>query len=503
MPHRIFWFLLLIGSCWPGALPAKVDETTLATFEGVWSGEISAPDRQAFFGVAFTRAGKELLVSVYFPEMYLYSVNFGPAEIEDGAFTLPALNLKLRLSGEALLGSFASEKNLVKLHRGGVFESAPRLTDDPPPPRVAWSSALGARAWASPAYKDGVIYIGTIDGKFHALRAADGVPLWTWEGPQALYGEALATDEGIFFVDDGGDLVALARADGNLRWRVSLREGAPGVPLSADDTFNHRTACPVIDGQGVLYVGSKDGSMYAVKARSGKRLWRCDLKTKICAAAALRGEELVVGGLDGTVVVLNRRTHQSVTRIHFPGAVVSAPAVIGDRIVVGCRDYFLRGLDGATLKVAWENSFWFSWVESTPRVVDGILYVGSSDYRRVSALSAADGRTLWRTDVRGLSWGSPAVRGETVYAGTLGQTLAGTVIEHHGGLVAMDRATGKMKWRYLAPAAPAADFIGFAGSLVATETLLVGAQMDGVLVAFPLEGEPLSPVMRAPPVAKK
>lgn len=456
-------------------------------FEGVWLGEITAPNTRTTLGLAFTRTPeKGLLVSLYLPEMFLYNVNFGPAAIRDGTFTLDPLALTLTRHGDALTGTFALAKLPVRLRRGDAFAPAPAPAEYPPAPAPAWSHPLGAPAWASPVARDGVIYVGTIDGKFHAVRTRDGAELWTWTGPHPLYGEALATEDHLFFVDDHTDLVCLTRATGLLRWRTPLHDAKlAGGPPPQNETFNHRATAPVADAKGILYVGSTDGALYALRARNGSVLWRHDAKTKIYAPVTLRGDDLLIAGFDGSVITLNRRTQKETARVKLGGPLVSAPVVAGNRVVLGCRDYLLYGLDAASGAVAWRDSYWFSWIESTPRLLDGVLYIGASDFRRVSALDPATGATRWATDVRGLSWGTPVVTADTVFAGTAGQNIEGTVIQHVGGLVALDRRTGAVKWHYLAPVPAGVAFTGFCGSLVLADNLVVGAGVDGTLVAFP------------------
>jgi outer membrane protein assembly factor BamB len=466
----------------PAAPPAA------SPFEGTWLGEIAAPDTHTTLGLAFTRTERGLLVSLYFPEMFLYSVNFGPAEIHGDVFELPPLNLSLTLAGDRLTGTFALAKLPVELRRGGEFAPAPPAPDFPPPPAPAWSRALGAAAWASPIARDGIVYVGTVDGKLHALRAADAADVWTWSGPNPLYGAALASADSIFVIDERGDLVRLNRATGELVWRTALHHNQPaGAPLPANPTFNHRAPTPALDEKkGILYVGSSDGGLYAIRERNGKVLWRVAAPAPIFAPVTIHANDVIAACFDGTVFAINRRTRKPVLRATLDGPLVSAPVVAGDRIVIGSRDYLLYGLDAQSGRVAWRDSFWFSWVESTPAPAGGILYIGGSDFRRVSAIDPVSGRRVWATDVRGLSWGTPVVVGDTVFAGTVGQNLAGTVIHHTGGIIALDRQSGAVRWRYVSPVPPQADFVGFAGSLVESDGRIIGAAVDGTLIAFPV-----------------
>lgn len=41
-----------------------------------------------------------------------------------------------------------------------------------------------------------------------------------------------------------------------------------------------------------------------------------------------------------------------------------------------------------------------------------MLYIGSSDLRRVSAIAPENGRVLWRTDIYGWTFGTPLLVGE-------------------------------------------------------------------------------------------
>lgn len=452
-------------------------------FEGTWVGRVIAPNASTEIGFAFTHTPRGLGAKFAMPAMFVASMNLGPAKIVDGTYALPDLGIKLTRAGDAMTGTFANPLLRIELRRGAALPSAPALPPLPPAPAPVWSRPLGAKTWASPVATGGTVYVGTVDGKFHALRASDGGELWTWAGSHPLYGEALVTNDYVCFVDDATDLICLARADGALRWRVKLHdEKQAPVPAQKNPTFNHRTATPVVAGA-TLYVGSTDRGVYALAAATGEILWRRDAGAPIYAAIALHGDELIAGCFDGAVLVLNRETGAEIARTKIGGPIASAPVVIGDTVVVGSRDYLLYGLKRADLSIGWRDSFWFSWVESVPRVVDGLIYVGGSDFRRISAIDPATGATRWATDVRGLTWGSPVVTADTIFAGTSAQNPA--AIQHEGGITALDRATGAVKWRHVVPLTADADRAGYLGSLVLSDGKIIGAGYDGTLVAFP------------------
>src|SRR5438477_239424 len=82
---------------------------------------------------------------------------------------------------------------------------------------------------------------------------------------------------------------------------------------------------------------------------------------------------------------------------------------------------------------------------------------------------------LRASDVRGWSWGQPAVGELRVYAGVSSEVGYGP--DHEGSAVALDRETGKAVWRFPAPK-PDSGAYGFAGSPALGPDLVYFAGLD-------------------------
>ena len=312
---------------------------------------------------------------------------------------------------------------------------------------------------------------------------------WVWPGRgAAIDGGAVVDADCVWFLDIKFNLVVLNRADGSLRWSVPIHDDRIAGKLAPDNpTFNHRAATPLLLG-GVLYVGSSDGGLYAIVAATGKTLWRHDAEAPVYSGVGLHGTDtLIFGTMDGSVVLLDRRSRKETLRVHSGGGVVTTPVVACDKLIVGSRDYLLYGFNLGDGTVAWKYSYWFSWIESTPVLRDGLIYVGASDYSRVVALDPATGRARWVTEVHGMNWGTPLVTTDRVFTGTASQNMAGTLIAHRGGLIAMDRQTGKGLWQLVSPPGPPDGFGGYAGSLALTGDKVIAAGFDGTLLALPAQ----------------
>lgn len=477
----------------PPAASAPATPTPVPSdpIEGRWTGTVTAPQgKVAAIGFEFfrTKSGR-LIFSLWFPDMFTYGVKFPiPVEADGhGHYTItPSFNTVLALSGDTLTGTFALGHLPLTLHRGGTWSPAPPAAHHPAAPAPLWSYALGAGTWAPPVVAEGAIYVGTSAGQFHAVRAADGTALWTWSGPHPIDGRAVVTSDSVFVIDGKTTLLCLDRRDGTLRWSTALHDAAlAGKPAPDNPTFNHRAATPlVLDG--TVYAGSSDGGLYALDAATGRTLWRYEAHTPIFSGLSLHGTDtLFFGGMDGSVVGLDRRTQRATFRAKAGSGVVTTPLVVADRVIVGSRDYLLYGFNLADGAVAWTFSYWFSWIESTPVLRDGTLYVGASDYSRVTALDPATGRERWATPVHGMNWGSPLVTADRVFTGTASQNIPGTAIAHTGGIMALDRKCGTVLWQLLAPPAPAGQFGGYAGTLALADDKVIAAGFDGYLIALP------------------
>lgn len=481
----------------PPSAPAVTDSTPSpsAAFDGFWLGTVTAPQETTPLGFAFKPGARGPLVTLHLPAMFVGQATIGRAELApDGTLRFPPLDTVLRREGDRLVGTFGLSHLPVELRRVAALPGTPPVAAPPaagPAPAPAWSTRLSAELWATPAVADDTVFLGDASGKFHALDAASGRLRWSWsDGPRAFYGRARVTATHVYALDAAARLVALHRADGRLAWQADLAgPTAPTTssstpPAAADPTYNHRTATPVLVGDALL-VPAPDGTLHALDATTGAPRWRHATGSRFHTTPTLDGDRLWLAGHDGTLLALDLATRREAARTRLPGPLSAAPVLAGDLVIVGCRDYTLYALGRTDLSVAWRHTFWFSWIESEPALVDGTLYIGGSDYARISALDPATGRARWSTVVAGLTWGTPLVTPTTVYAGTSAQ--ADAILPHTAAVVALTRSDGTVRWRHPIPAAPGAQRTGVLGSPVLAAGHMIVATVDGTLLAWRAE----------------
>ena len=478
--------IVLLLAALAGARPAGASEEQ--SIEGAWRGEIGFAADRVEIAFDFRRNEQgDLVAFLYQPVVNLYGVALpGTLHREEARFVNREFNLSLTRTAEGLEGTMTSLAMPITLRRTHGLPAEVPIADAPAGPGPRWRAKLGAPIYAAAALRDGVAYVGTTGGVFQAVRLTDGGFEWTFNAGRSVHGEALVTADHVYFACDSGFLYKLDRRTGREIWKYDLGDAQVPRVLAhvAVFEYDYHGPRPLLD-DGTVYVGSGDGALHAVDDASGMRRWRHATGGKVRVGAVRSGAQVVFGSLDGTLYAVDARTGALAWKRELRGAVTTAPIRAGDALITGTRASALYALRPDTGETIWRDVFWGSWVESEPVVDAGTLYIGSSDLRRVSAIDPRDGRLAWRTDVFGCPWGRPALTGAKLYMGTVGTDPYS--VRHVGGVVALERASGRIAWRWPAPAMPGALQSGFAASpAIEGDTMVIGG-LDGTLYAFPVD----------------
>ena len=205
---------------------------------------------------------------------------------------------------------------------------------------------------------------------------------------------------------------------------------------------------PVV-ADGVVYVGSLSGHLYAIDTRSGREKWNFKSSQPIASSVAVS---------KGTVYFVSSA-----------GSLVALDAVDGKPkwvlAVENERRFEARNLHGyapaaQTIPDAWDV------YTSSPAVVDATVYFGSGD-GNVYAVDAASGVLQWKFSTGDVVHASPAVVDGTVFVGSF-----------DGNLYAIDAATGRQRWVFKGGQDPAIhNQVGFQSSpAVVDGTVYVGCR---------------------------
>ena len=360
-----------------------------------------------------------------------------------------------------------------------------------PRPRVRWTFDTGAAVWAG-IERDaasGLIFVANDAGTLYALDAK-GAKRWEFATGKPVKGRPAAIGDSVYLASDTGFLYRLDQRSGAERWRAKIDRGSPErIATSKEGSRWDRYGSSVVVDSKRVYVSSRDSTLYALDLATGKDEWRVTTKDMMTATPALYRDLVLFADYQGVVQAVGANDGKVRWTYDAKLPVAGDLVVDADRVFVGSRTYDLIALDAANGKELWKHYYWFSWIESPPVVRDGVVYTGSSDGVGVFAIDARDGRLRWKAAVPGWAWPRTAVSDQLVVAATVG---AGAYPgARAGSLVAIDRATGAIRWLYLDP--PSADIVakkaewGFAAAPAVADGVVYAADLQGRVHAIDCE----------------
>ena len=484
--------LSLMAAATVQAPPQPASGPAAAELAGAWSGEVEHEGETTPFALELEPgADGKVLLKATVPTAHLVHAPLGRVpfqaegrKVQLGPFAFDYDSAVRTLTGVVPDGFAPVYRLPLVLKRAERVETPARPAPGGALAQPAWSYDAGSPLWPGPSFAGGLVYAGAEDGQLHAVEARSGQKRWSFRAGGAVRTRPAIASGSLLFQADDGFLYKLDAASGREQWRVRLVEKpVERLPFDNPKSRYDRFGSDVTVAGGRLYVGTHDGHVLALDPATGARLWDFATGDSVLAAPSVDSGRVYAGSFDKHVYALDAGSGRLLWKRDTQGAVVSTPAVAGDLVVVGNRCYDLLGLRADTGEVAWKRYLWFSWIESSASVRDGVAYVGSSDAASVSAFDARSGRPRWQADVYGWAWGQPALTEERVYLGTSSQ--AGYPSGHRAGVMALDRASGRVAWRYESPAAASGAF-GFPGSPALGEGFVFVSGLDGRLYAFKL-----------------
>jgi outer membrane protein assembly factor BamB len=227
------------------------------------------------------------------------------------------------------------------------------------------------------------------------------------------------------YVTDGGTLFALDAATGAERWRFDL-----GVAPSVAG------ANPPAVVAGVVYVASVDGTIYAIEAATGQERWHDATGEKITTAVAVAQGTVFAGTVDGSLYALDATNGEHRWSAATGSVTASSPVVADGRVIVAAAPNQLLALDAKS-----GTKLWGKVISTDMRSVavgGGIAVVGSrpAGLAYLVALDTATGDLRWRNTMAPVL--PPAIGDGTVY------TNSGD------GVDALDAGTGQQRWQFAA-----------------------------------------------------
>lgn len=308
---------------------------------------------------------------------------------------------------------------------------------------LSWVGLMGDLVdLSSPAIVNGVVYVGSLDGNLYAFNAngcgqSSCNPLWTGlMSDQFSTLSSPAVANGVVYIgSEDHKLYAFAAAGCGHSTCLPLWTATTGAAIDS----------PPLVANNVVYVGSEDHRFYAFPANGCGRstcipLWTANTGAGISSAPAIANGVVYFGSQDGKIYALNAAgcghlvcqplwTAQVGTTI-----VVSGPAVANGVVYIASFnepngfDSNLYAFNAAGCGHPVCQPLWTApagqFVQSSPAVANGFVYIGSGDDFLYAFNAGGCGQStcsfLWRGEAVGAQaavLSAPAVANGVVYVG--------------------------------------------------------------------------------------
>ena len=246
---------------------------------------------------------------------------------------------------------------------------------------------------------------------------------------------------------------------------------AVGVPRLTGLKWKFHTGGLIVSSpavaNGLAYVGSTDGYLYAVDIKSGAMQWKFATKARIVSSPAVASGLVYFASYDGWFYAIdassgklkwrfNNAGERRFAASHIHGALpaaeimpdpfdcyLSSPAIWHGTVYFGSGDGNIYALNAATGAVQWKFKAG-DVVHASPAISGGTLFVGSWD-SYFYAIDAVSGKEKWRFK----TGEDPAIHNQ-VGIQSSAAVVDGTVYFgcRNSHLYALDALTGKVKWSF-------------------------------------------------------
>ncbi|MEO7050558.1 MAG: outer membrane protein assembly factor BamB [Rhodanobacter sp.] len=298
-----------------------------------------------------------------------------------------------------------------------------------------WQTRIGDGTGASgvrlrPTVVDGVLYADSTDGKLAAIDASSGKTLWSkssrthgWFGwgdkkrEDAMYAGGPAVS---------GDLLVVGTLDGHV-YGVNAKDGSRRWEAELDTQV---LAAPVIVGEDVVVRGG-NGRVYSLEAATGKRRWVYDQGNVPLLSVRGNGPLLAANGVvffgsdDGLLVALRLdngtklweqrlSSGEGRTEIDRLGDADGGILLDGSTLYAAAYHGNLVAVDGASGRPLWSHPL----STFTSLAVKDNSIFGVDDESRVWSFDKSGGADAWKNASLQYRWlTGPAVQGNYVVVG--------------------------------------------------------------------------------------
>jgi outer membrane protein assembly factor BamB len=314
----------------------------------------------------------------------------------------------------------------------------------------------GSRPIATPAYADGMIFVGGGYGshEFYAIDAETGRVIWQMrtndDGPTA----AVVEDGFVAFNTESCTVIVAEAKTGKVIWQEWL-----GDPLMSQPAiYKGRLYIAYPAGQRGAQTDSSNlgpgHRMLCADLRTGRHLWERKITADVISAPVISGDQLLFTCFDGTSFCLDASTGAVVWQKQNSGT--SAPLVAGGHVVTTSKEvkdgYAYEGLKRLDLKEGRERDREMLAKEKAEYLKEnkggGVAMKASDTIALDSSVGFSSAPSAAKLKEANQHIGVSTVAGAWAYQGSRAAYRSGQIMNAQGKyLNSIRSADGKFAWR--------------------------------------------------------
>ncbi len=301
----------------------------------------------------------------------------------------------------------------------------------PDKPERLWRTKVGTELSSPVVGSEGGLFCVADETTVTALDA-NGSERWTRIWPitnvtgevrnERFTAPPLHVHRGLLVVaSEGGNVYGLSPANGKTQWRYASGGQIQGTP-NYDDGQKRKSGRVLVLTQG-------DGTMHAVSAADGRKLWVSEPMNRTDGHMAVSQGAAMFGNCAATLfaVDLSSGRKSSAVLVGEGCEMAGGAAALGSLVYAGNRSGSLACADLQQESLCWVNTNGVGGVFTTPAVA-GSRIVSVSGDGVVYGVDRTSGRSQWSFDTGGMDPLSPVIAGDGVIAVVDG-TLYGLSLE--------------------------------------------------------------------------
>ena len=244
---------------------------------------------------------------------------------------------------------------------------------------LVWQATIKGEVINAPAVESDIVVVNSASGILKAFNAENGEELWKVEQDvPALTLRGISTP----VIASGGILVGTGKGSvdvyllekGQQGWSTEIGEATGSTELERVVDVD---SAPVVFGDKIYAVSSR-GNLAAIELKSGRVLWKRQYSSY--RQISIYRNTIFLTSTRGYVYAINRLNGiERWSNLALANRNVTGPVLVGKYVVVGDFEGYLHWLSLETGEIVARHKVDGSGINSTPTVVNNIIYSQSRD----------------------------------------------------------------------------------------------------------------------------